>query len=79
MNEKQIRRTGWVNHKVANPESVSDHMYRMAMISWVFGDQMNINSNKLIKMALVHDAVEAIAGFIKSYFFLSFLFFFRFF
>jgi 5'-deoxynucleotidase YfbR-like HD superfamily hydrolase len=28
---QRLKRTGWVNNKVALPESVADHMYRMGM------------------------------------------------
>ena len=29
---KTTLRTGWVDHKVPQPESVADHMYRMTML-----------------------------------------------
>ena len=32
-------RTGWVNHDVKNPETVSGHMYRMALMSFLFKDK----------------------------------------
>lgn len=40
------KRTGWVNQKVKQPESVADHMYRMAMMALVLpesdGPPLNI-------------------------------------
>ena len=38
---KHLKRTGWVNHKVSEPETVSGHMYRMAMMSFLFGSKSN--------------------------------------
>lgn len=32
-------RTGWVYRNVPDPESVSDHMYRMAMMALVTEDK----------------------------------------
>lgn len=53
---KTTKRTGWVNHKVALPESISDHMYRMGIISFLFdASNNNLNRERMIKMALVHD------------------------
>ena len=51
---KTTKRTGWVNHKVALPESISDHMYRMGIISFLFTNT-NLDRERMIKMALVHD------------------------
>uniref|UniRef100_A0A8C9G1I7 HD domain-containing protein n=1 Tax=Pavo cristatus TaxID=9049 RepID=A0A8C9G1I7_PAVCR len=34
-----VPRTGWVYRNVAKPESVSDHMYRMAMMALVTEDK----------------------------------------
>lgn len=36
---QRVPRTGWVYRKVADPESVSDHMYRMAMMALVTEDK----------------------------------------
>eukprot|EP00064_Thunnus_orientalis_P003794 superscaffoldBa00000323_g3805 len=35
---KRVPRTGWVYRNVQKPESVSDHMYRMAMMSLTITD-----------------------------------------
>src|SRR5690554_6859406 len=32
---KSLRRTGWVDREVRDPESVADHMYRMALMALV--------------------------------------------
>eukprot|EP01006_Ploeotia_vitrea_P001527 TRINITY_DN105014_c0_g1_i1.p1 TRINITY_DN105014_c0_g1~~TRINITY_DN105014_c0_g1_i1.p1 ORF type:complete len:241 (-),score=29.26 TRINITY_DN105014_c0_g1_i1:143-841(-) len=58
---KNTLRTGWVHRKVKAPESVADHMYRMAMMAFIYPDD-SIDRNKAIKMSLVHDIAEAITG-----------------
>ncbi|XP_028858020.1 5'-deoxynucleotidase HDDC2 [Denticeps clupeoides] len=58
---KRVARTGWVHREVRQPESVSDHMYRMAMMALTIQDP-GINKNRCVKMALVHDMAECIVG-----------------
>ncbi|XP_034555091.1 HD domain-containing protein 2 [Notolabrus celidotus] len=58
---KRIPRTGWVYRNVKKPESVSDHMYRMAMMSLTITDP-TVDKNRCIKLALVHDMAECIVG-----------------
>ncbi|KAM4712557.1 5'-deoxynucleotidase HDDC2 [Anableps anableps] len=58
---KRIPRTGWVYRKVKNPESVSDHMYRMAIMSLTITDP-TVDRDRCIKLALVHDMTECIVG-----------------
>lgn len=36
---KRVPRTGWVYRNVQKPESVSDHMYRMAVMALVTKDE----------------------------------------
>ena len=62
---KSTKRTGWVYRGVKSPESVSDHMYRMAVMSFLLSDQKEdaaINRDHCIKLALVHDMAECIVG-----------------
>lgn len=58
---KRVPRTGWVYRNVKNPESVSDHMYRMAMMSLTITDP-TVDRDRCIKLALVHDMAECIVG-----------------
>ncbi|XP_029966520.1 5'-deoxynucleotidase HDDC2 [Salarias fasciatus] len=58
---KRVPRTGWVYRKVKEPESVSDHMYRMAMMSLTITDP-TVDKDRCIKLALVHDMAECIVG-----------------
>eukprot|EP01132_Coremiostelium_polycephalum_P010957 gene10957-13424_t len=65
---KITKRTGWVRNGVHLPESISDHMYRMAMFgmcldkSIVGVDGGSIDKVKCMKMALVHDLGESLVG-----------------
>nr|XP_006626512.1 PREDICTED: HD domain-containing protein 2 [Lepisosteus oculatus] len=58
---KRTPRTGWVYRNVLNPESVSDHMYRMSLMALTIGD-CNINRGRCMQLALVHDMAECIVG-----------------
>uniref|UniRef100_A0A7S2UUH7 5'-deoxynucleotidase n=1 Tax=Fibrocapsa japonica TaxID=94617 RepID=A0A7S2UUH7_9STRA len=58
---KNLKRTGWVKKDVNLPESVSDHMYRMGMCSFLIQDP-SIDKARCMKIALVHDLAEALAG-----------------
>ncbi|MEM1537972.1 MAG: HD domain-containing protein [Thermoproteota archaeon] len=60
---KVIKRAGWVSHAgIDRPESVADHSFRCAVLAMCIGDLMNINTEKLIRMLLLHDVQEAITG-----------------
>uniref|UniRef100_A0A8C9M993 5'-deoxynucleotidase HDDC2 n=1 Tax=Panthera tigris altaica TaxID=74533 RepID=A0A8C9M993_PANTA len=58
---KRVPRTGWVYRNVQSPESVSDHMYRMAIMALVTKDE-HLNKDRCIRLALVHDMAECIVG-----------------
>ena len=62
-NLKKISRQGWINKlSLDNPESVADHTYSMAVIGMVISDLENYNSEKIIKMILLHDLAESKIG-----------------
>lgn len=63
---KVAKRTGWVHHNVKNVESVSDHMYRMGMMTMLL-DNKQLNTSHCMKLALVHDLAECIVGDITPY------------
>ncbi|KAG5723640.1 HD domain-containing protein C4G3.17 [Termitomyces sp. T112] len=58
---KTQKRTGWVNHKIPGPESISDHMYRMAVLAMLSSDT-NLDISKCVMMCLAHDLAEAHVG-----------------
>ncbi|DAZ93267.1 TPA: hypothetical protein N0F65_010891 [Lagenidium giganteum] len=72
---KRLKRTGWVNNKVALPESVADHMYRMGMCAMLIDEEnpsvnrsngsnavIDVRDFRCIKMAIVHDLAESLVG-----------------
>ncbi|KAK7687773.1 hypothetical protein QCA50_008992 [Cerrena zonata] len=58
---KTQKRTGWVDHNVPGPESISDHMYRMAVLAMCTSDA-KLDVSKCVMMCLVHDLAEAQVG-----------------
>lgn len=59
---KTLIRTGWARKGVPAPESVAEHSFRMALMAMVLGERHGLNAFKLIKMCLIHDLPEVIAG-----------------
>lgn len=59
---KRVRRQGWVDRGIAAPESVADHSYRNAMMAWILGDVAGLDTDRLVKLMLVHDLPEAEVG-----------------
>jgi putative hydrolases of HD superfamily len=62
-NLKKISRQGWIDKlTIDNPESVADHTFSMAIIGMIFSDLENCNTEKILKMILLHDLAESIIG-----------------
>jgi putative hydrolase of HD superfamily len=62
-NLKKISRQGWVDKlSLNNPESVADHSYSMAIMSMVISDLEKYDSEKILKMVLLHDLSESHIG-----------------
>lgn len=59
---KTQKRTGWVREGIKGPESIADHMYRMAMLSLLSEEDEELDIAKCVQMAVVHDLAEAIVG-----------------
>lgn len=63
VNLKKVQRQGWIDKlSLKNPESVADHSYSMAMMGMVISDMENYNSEKILKMILLHDLAESKIG-----------------
>lgn len=62
-NLKNISRQGWIDKlSIDNPESVADHTFSMAIIGMVISDSEKLNSEKILKMILLHDLAESEIG-----------------
>ena len=60
---KSQRRMGWVKRlKNRNVESVADHSYRTVLMAMVFSDLKRLDTEKTMKLAILHDLPEAIIG-----------------
>ncbi len=63
VNLKKISRQGWIDKlSIENPESVAEHSYSMAMMGMVISDMENNDSEKILKMILLHDLTESKIG-----------------
>ncbi|KAF9511401.1 hypothetical protein BS47DRAFT_1185728 [Hydnum rufescens UP504] len=58
---KTQKRTGWINNHVPDPESISDHMYRMSVLALCSSDP-DLDVSKCTMMCIVHDIAEAQVG-----------------
>jgi putative hydrolase of HD superfamily len=57
----ELPRTGYLLYGVSDPEKVSSHGYQVAVIAMLLGIHIEgLDSNKAVKMALVHDLPEAL-------------------
>lgn len=65
---KRLLRSGWVREKIKDPESIAEHSFRVSVLAMVLSDKLGyaLNKDKLIKMALLHDLGELVAGDIVS-------------
>ncbi|EIW68577.1 hypothetical protein TREMEDRAFT_63044 [Tremella mesenterica DSM 1558] len=61
---KVQKRSGWIREGVREPESISDHMCRMALMAMVLPNDPDrpLDIPKCVMMALVHDLAEAHVG-----------------
>lgn len=59
---KANKRTGWVLRGVPGPESIADHMYRMAILSFLLPENTGLRRDHCIKLSLVHDLAESLVG-----------------
>jgi putative hydrolase of HD superfamily len=63
VNLKNISRQGWINKlSLKHPESVADHSYSMAIMGMIISDLENYDSEKILKMILLHDLAESKIG-----------------
>lgn len=59
---KNTQRKGWVERGIQNAESVADHSFGIAILAMILSTKADVDENKVIKMALIHDLAEAIVG-----------------
>jgi len=59
---KRMPRKGWVINGIKNPESIAEHIFRASIMVWVLGAEKGLDTNRVIKMLLVHDLCEVYTG-----------------
>jgi len=60
---KNVPRQGWKEKlEIDNPESVADHSYSTTVLSMILSDMKGLDTEKIIRMALLHDLAESITG-----------------
>jgi len=59
---KTMPRLGWVFMQLKKPETVAEHSFRMAILSWFLAEKKGLNVKRAIKISLTHDLCEVFAG-----------------
>jgi putative hydrolase of HD superfamily len=60
---KSIKRSGWISKAgISSPESVSDHTYAMCAIGMILSDMLGFDTERVMKMIIIHDLPESITG-----------------
>tara|TARA_Y100000590_G_scaffold345454_1_gene395198 strand:- start:627 stop:1151 length:525 start_codon:yes stop_codon:yes gene_type:complete len=60
---KKLPRSGWkIKLGLKDSESVAEHSYLMSVMSMVLADMKSLNSEKVIKMSILHDWAESKIG-----------------
>lgn len=63
-NLKRLKRSGWLLRGVPDPESIADHSFRTALMTLFLAEELRdrgieIDVEKALKLALLHDLAEA--------------------
>ena len=64
---KTLKRRGWLMRDLKDPETVADHAYRVLFLAWIFSKGHNLNSKKVLKLALVHSLSATYIDYISPY------------
>lgn len=64
---KVIPRTGWLLRGIKHPESIAEHCYRTSLLAMILADVLtehgiDLDSARVIKIALLHDIAETQVG-----------------
>jgi len=63
---KETLRAGWLRMGLTRPESVADHSYATALLSWRLAREAGLDERRVLLMALLHDFHEARLGDVPS-------------
>ncbi len=60
---KAVRRQGWLDRGVDDPESVADHSWSVALLAWLLAaGRPGLDRERVLLLGLVHDLPEAVVG-----------------
>lgn len=59
---KETQRTGWIIWRVKKPESIAEHIFRVAFLSYLLGWKKKLRAKTIIQTAASHDLCEVYAG-----------------
>ncbi|WP_435317408.1 HD domain-containing protein [Haloarchaeobius sp. TZWSO28] len=59
---KDEQRTGWQLRGIADPESVAAHSWGVAYLTLLFAEQADVDPDRALRLAVVHDVAEAETG-----------------
>jgi len=59
---KKIKRKGWVLRGIKDPETIAAHTFRMTLMAWLLCCKEKLDTERIIKMSLIHDLCEVYAG-----------------
>ena len=60
---KKLPRSGWkIKVGLDDSESVAEHSYMMSVMSMILADMKSLNSEKVLKMTILHDWAESKIG-----------------
>lgn len=59
---KHLPRRGWEILKVKNFEPIAAHMYSMGIMTFLLGNNSELDRFKCLQLAMVHDLAECIVG-----------------
>ena len=63
----KIKRKGITFYGIKNPDSATDHSFRMALMIWLLSKKGEIDIKKAFKMILIHDICKIYTGDITPY------------
>ncbi len=64
---KKIDREGWKRVGIEDVESVADHTFRSALMALFLSERFGLDTDRLVKMLLIHDLGEVETGDITPY------------
>lgn len=61
-NLKSLKRTGWVDYRIKNSESVADHSFRVSVMALTLAPKAGLDAGKCLQLGIVHDLAESVVG-----------------